>query len=242
MKTFHVTVAAAVLSAASVAAHADVSFVDGSILVNGSASDGPGGAPSDSAIVAGTVTPGSATGSGSTGSGLAGATATLNGTIDDMAFQSVVKIVGSASASQPPGYPGFANITVQTAGLDFSPDPLILSLDETSYFRIKNAGNVNVTFTPVTGSVVGNTLTAGTYKISFLLFASVSEGQTNATNTLDWTLQVSTSPLADFNIDGKVDGADLGTLLAGWGTAAADLDGDGTTSGSDLGILLAAWG
>ncbi|MCA9284089.1 MAG: hypothetical protein KDA22_02650 [Phycisphaerales bacterium] len=46
----------------------------------------------------------------------------------------------------------------------------------------------------------------------------------------------------DLNDDGVVDGADLGTLLAAWGTPDADLNGDGTTDGADLGILLAAWG
>ena len=47
---------------------------------------------------------------------------------------------------------------------------------------------------------------------------------------------------ADFNGDGDVSGADMGLLLAAWGTAAGDLNGDGTTSGADIGLLLAAWG
>jgi hypothetical protein len=47
---------------------------------------------------------------------------------------------------------------------------------------------------------------------------------------------------ADLNGDGQRNGADLGILLAGWGTAAADADGDGMTNGVDLGILLAGWG
>jgi formylglycine-generating enzyme required for sulfatase activity/subtilisin-like proprotein convertase family protein len=48
----------------------------------------------------------------------------------------------------------------------------------------------------------------------------------------------------DVNLDGVVDGADLGALLSGWGTAGplGDLDGDGFVGGSDLGILLAHWG
>lgn len=49
----------------------------------------------------------------------------------------------------------------------------------------------------------------------------------------------------DLNGDGKVDGGDIGLLLAAWGTAtgsSADLDGDGIVSGADLGLLLAAWG
>lgn len=47
----------------------------------------------------------------------------------------------------------------------------------------------------------------------------------------------------DLNGDGVVDGADLGILLAAWGSAdpAADLNGDGVVDGADLGALLAAW-
>ncbi|MCP4068863.1 MAG: hypothetical protein GY741_11350 [Phycisphaeraceae bacterium] len=49
---------------------------------------------------------------------------------------------------------------------------------------------------------------------------------------------------ADLNGDGTVGGADLGLLLAAWGTAdpAADLNGDGNVDGGDLGLLLSAWG
>ena len=47
---------------------------------------------------------------------------------------------------------------------------------------------------------------------------------------------------ADINGDGTVDGAELGLLLAGWGTTSPDLSSDGLVDGSDLGLLLAAWG
>ena len=46
---------------------------------------------------------------------------------------------------------------------------------------------------------------------------------------------------ADLNRDGLVDAADLGLLIAAWGTAKADLNGDGTTNSADIGILLVAW-
>ena len=54
---------------------------------------------------------------------------------------------------------------------------------------------------------------------------------------------------ADLNVDGVVDGLDLGILLGQWGpcgscdptTCPADIDGDCTVSGTDLGILLAEW-
>jgi hypothetical protein len=47
----------------------------------------------------------------------------------------------------------------------------------------------------------------------------------------------------DLNDDGLVDGADLGALLAAWGSAQCqpDLNNDGNVDGADLGMLLAAW-
>ncbi len=47
----------------------------------------------------------------------------------------------------------------------------------------------------------------------------------------------------DLTGDGAVNAADLGVLLAAWGSAGgiADLDGDGTVGAGDLALLLAAW-
>ena len=39
----------------------------------------------------------------------------------------------------------------------------------------------------------------------------------------------------------SVNGADLASLLACWGTTCGDTNGDGFTDGPDLAILLAAW-
>jgi hypothetical protein len=49
---------------------------------------------------------------------------------------------------------------------------------------------------------------------------------------------------ADFNEDGVVDGADLGSLLGAWNQFGAiqDLNGDGLVDGADLGSLLGDWG
>jgi hypothetical protein len=50
---------------------------------------------------------------------------------------------------------------------------------------------------------------------------------------------------ADLARSCNVDGADLGALLAAWGsnaTSEADLNDDGAVDGVDLGMLLAAWG
>ncbi|MDA1007492.1 MAG: VCBS repeat-containing protein [Planctomycetota bacterium] len=46
----------------------------------------------------------------------------------------------------------------------------------------------------------------------------------------------------DINGDGITDGADMGALLAGWGTAQGDITGDGITDGSDLAGLLSVFG
>jgi glucose/arabinose dehydrogenase len=45
---------------------------------------------------------------------------------------------------------------------------------------------------------------------------------------------------SDINDDGSTNGADLGLLLAGWGTdGPGDINGDGTVDGGDLGLQLA---
>ncbi len=54
----------------------------------------------------------------------------------------------------------------------------------------------------------------------------------------------------DLNVDGRVDGGDLGTTLAWWGpvlptnpiSVACDFDGSGRVDGADLGVLLSNWG
>ena len=47
----------------------------------------------------------------------------------------------------------------------------------------------------------------------------------------------------DFNDDGVVDGADLGTLFSAWGgDGPADLNEDGVVDGADLGTLFSLWG
>ncbi len=48
--------------------------------------------------------------------------------------------------------------------------------------------------------------------------------------------------VGDLNEDGLVDGADIGLLIAAWGTPAGDLNEDGTTNGADIGVLLGAFG
>ena len=48
---------------------------------------------------------------------------------------------------------------------------------------------------------------------------------------------------ADISGDGMVGPADLGMMLAQWGSKGeGDLDGNGTVDGNDLGLLLSLWG
>ena len=73
----------------------------------------------------------------------------------------------------------------------------------------------------------------------------------NATFASNRMFKVYISPgcIADFNLDGVVNGTDLGRLLAAWGTEVplgeflpADINKDGVVNGTDLGLLLNAWG
>ena len=60
-----------------------------------------------------------------------------------------------------------------------------------------------------------------------------------------WIIDIQESPAcaADLNGDGVVDGADLASLLAAWGSTnnPADLNGDGVVDGADLASLLSLW-
>jgi len=54
----------------------------------------------------------------------------------------------------------------------------------------------------------------------------------------------STSNPCDLNVDGRVDGADVGVLFNAWGPAAgnpADKDGSGTVDGADLAAIYNNW-
>ena len=71
-----------------------------------------------------------------------------------------------------------------------------------------------------------------------LVNGSVVEAAVDDVQVINYDCSVA----ADINHDGKVDGADLGLLLSGWGQAGAtDLNQDGTTYGADLGQLLSSW-
>jgi agmatine deiminase len=60
----------------------------------------------------------------------------------------------------------------------------------------------------------------------------------------DFTINGAPACPGDFNGDGVIDAADLGTLLSAFGTAsaAADINGDGIVDAADLGLLLGVFG
>lgn len=91
---------------------------------------------------------------------------------------------------------------------------------------------------PVYAGVGANT--QGTLALAF----GDGTGGANADALYDFVqVTVNMGMSADFNGDGRVDGADLGVLLASWGQpGVTDLDCSGATDGADLGTLLANWG
>lgn len=78
------------------------------------------------------------------------------------------------------------------------------------------------------------------------LVRSESVRHGDLTETYTWHL-LPDGCRADLNLDGAVDGADLGLLLVSWGQGGivagrADVDGSGSVDGADLGLVLTAWG
>ncbi len=69
------------------------------------------------------------------------------------------------------------------------------------------------------------------------------EQMTNGDLVIDDIAPCATDPCpGDLNDDGQIAGADIGLLLAAWGTdGPADLNGDGQVNGADLGLMLSGW-
>ena len=74
-------------------------------------------------------------------------------------------------------------------------------------------------------------------------FESRESGDPLRHPTVTITFSPPAAPRGDLNGDSRVDGADIGVLLAAWGQPGgpADLDGDGLVGGADLTIVLATW-
>ena len=68
----------------------------------------------------------------------------------------------------------------------------------------------------------------------------------NSNGVLDCCELAQSCCIGDIYIDGRINGADLGIVLAEWGpvtpTTHSDLDHNGRVDGADLGLLLSHWG
>jgi len=76
-----------------------------------------------------------------------------------------------------------------------------------------------------------------------LINGTFSNGTSATTASSNLVMTGTPAPiLGDLNLDGRVNGADLGLLLSGWGQPGiSDLNNDGTTNGADLGLQLSNW-
>lgn len=137
--------------------------------------------------------------------------------------------------------------TVQLA--DTTTAACLFAWDKVQGLRtIARAGDTNFTGTPCNQlSLGGSTLNNGNGGSSSLNGSGtlvIRAGDTinaiYAIATID--LGATEACAGDFTGDGIVDGADLASLLGGWGTADGDIDGDGNTDGADLAALLGSWG
>lgn len=74
---------------------------------------------------------------------------------------------------------------------------------------------------------------------------SVGSSGGGADKDADGRIDACEQAYGDLDLNGLIDGADLGALLSVWGLPNppyGDLSGDGNVDGADLGELLSRWG
>ncbi len=131
------------------------------------------------------------------------------------------------------------NVTVNGGNLelalfdDYLPDP-------TDVFRVLSANTLSGAFDNVTnGARLATTDGLGSFIVNYGNASAFAEHQVVLSDFL-----ASTNP-ADLNLDGFVDGLDLGILLGNWDAnvspSEGELNGAAPVDGLDLGILLGAW-
>jgi hypothetical protein len=143
---------------------------------------------------------------------------------------------------------------------NFEPDEPLCVENETNLVFVMDTPNLfNGTVQGVpsgAGYRCGAGVAAGAYPSNMFLRYTLCTGtaqnvfQPVGANAYEWPVIVNGAAAAcsgsncpgDFNGDGVRDGADLGALLAGWGTGGGDVNDDGNTDGADLGALLAVFG
>lgn len=127
----------------------------------------------------------------------------------------------------------------------------IFAWDEANGLRLlAKAGDTNFTGTPANQlTLIGSTGINGNGGFTGLSsngWLVIRAGDSNASiNTIARIKLGDEAPTcpADLNDDDEVNGTDLATLLAQWGTdGSADINDDGTVNAVDLSSVLAAWG
>jgi hypothetical protein len=143
------------------------------------------------------------------------------------------------------------DVAVPVSNFGFTADQCTMDIDQVQIpagrFSLVSGTGTGHGATPATVTIRFNPtgLTAGTYTSTATILTSDENipGATSAQVVATLSATVTGGNPADLNGDGRVDGADLGLLLAAWGTPGpTDLDGSGSTDGADLGILLTNWG
>jgi len=152
-------------------------------------------------------------------------------------------------APRDPGRPLELSVALRRSGTAGANDALRIELqgvgDETAtalpgaVWTIASLGTSFATFTiPIPAELCGRTT-----RLHVVLDGG-GDGLSSTVDVDDIAVTVPTLA-ADLNGDARVDGVDLGLLLAAWGPCngcPADINGDGSVSAVDLASLLAAWG
>ena len=135
--------------------------------------------------------------------------------------------------------------TFQT--LAYNDDSCLVAGSTTSFL----ASFMDATNGGATGTFAGFPLTQDlVLGQTYYIVAGSFGATTNITATLKIDGPAQTSGcVGDLNLDGVVNGADLGLLLGAWGVCPGgttgcigDLNNDGVVNGADLGLMLGAWG
>ena len=156
------------------------------------------------------------------------------------------------------GFPGYSQWICDTnISIDNSPQSIADADTSMSASTIGPGGATVGSHTAAGGDLLIQiaqiTFTAGTPVIEGSFIATTQSHDGAAAVCTEHFFVLTSPPPADLNLDFRVDGLDLGILLANWSIPAgtlgcdgdvccrADINNDGVVDGLDLGILLAHW-
>ncbi|MFO0873039.1 MAG: hypothetical protein U0575_03595 [Phycisphaerales bacterium] len=143
---------------------------------------------------------------------------------------------------------GIASDRVLLATEDFNPTDQTYAFNTTGAFHVYKLAFSGDTVQAIIDDVVVLTDDVGNAGFTYPTIALFGDASIVASSTTEtaWVqaFGVYACPSADLDGDCAVGGADLGLLLAAWGTTdcLADLNFDGMVDGADLGALLSEWG